>query len=128
MKKDSQWNQSSKISNGTIDRYNRFNPTSASPVGNSIETSSNCINSSHLIYRQSSSSESFRLIEKILPKKSRTKYSKDQLQLLEEAYSRCNYPDVISVETLCKQLDISREKINVNIIYYSKLLLLIILF
>ena len=76
--------------------------------------------------------ESFKLVEKIQPKKSRTKYSKEQvgyffsslnlyflivskfkIEILEATYWRNHYPDLITVEHLCKTLGISREKINV---------------
>ncbi len=94
----------------------------------------------------SSSSESFKLIEKLQPKKSRTKYTKEQvisnllinlfdwemnvisfvfsfisyvkykqIEILESAYWTNPYPDLITVEHLCKSLGISREKINVNL-------------
>ncbi|CAF1016936.1 unnamed protein product, partial [Brachionus calyciflorus] len=57
--------------------------------------------------------ESFKLVEKIQPKKSRTKYTKEQIDVLESAYWRNAYPDVITIEHLCKSLSISKEKINI---------------
>lgn len=59
--------------------------------------------------------ESFKLVEKIQPKKSRTKYTKEQIDVLESTYWRNAYPDVITIEHLSKTLGISREKINVNL-------------
>jgi hypothetical protein len=83
-----------------------------------------CLNRLRPIYN-SDRGESFKLIEKIQPKKSRTKYSKDQIEVLEGAYSRNPYPDVITVEQLCKALDISREKVNVCLSLSLSLSLLI---
>ncbi|RNA36017.1 rhox homeobox family member 1 [Brachionus plicatilis] len=57
--------------------------------------------------------ESFKLVEKIQPKKSRTKYTKEQIDVLESTYWRNAYPDVITIEHLSKSLGISREKINI---------------
>lgn len=61
--------------------------------------------------------ESFKLVEKIQPKKSRTKYTKEQIDVLESTYWRNAYPDVITIEHLSKALVISREKINVIILF-----------
>lgn len=62
--------------------------------------------------------ESFKLVEKIQPKKSRTKYTKEQIDVLESTYWRNAYPDVITIEHLSKALVISREKINVIILNF----------
>ncbi len=62
---------------------------------------------------QLNENESFKLIEKAQPKKSRTKYSKEQIEILETAYWSNPYPDLITVEHLCKSLGINREKINI---------------
>lgn len=71
-------------------------------------------NLSHSSVMVKNDKESFKLVEKIQPKKSRTKYTKEQIDLLESAYWRNAYPDVITIEHLCKSLGISKEKINVR--------------
>jgi len=72
-------------------------------------TNNNTVN----LIRKQPSTESFRLVEKIQPKKSRTKYTKDQLGYLESAFAQSSYPDLNLVDNLCKTLEISKEKINI---------------
>lgn len=99
-----------------------------------------CFKVSHNDYTiRATTSETFKLVEKAQPKKSRTKYTKEQviarphysyiqtslitkskfltsikIDLLETAYCVNPYPDLITVEHLCKTLGICKEKINVS--------------
>ena len=57
--------------------------------------------------------DTFKLVEK-QAKKTRTKYNKEQIEMLELAYLRNAYPDVLTVENLCKSIGIKREKVNVS--------------
>lgn len=57
--------------------------------------------------------ESFKICEKLPPKKSRTKYSKEQIGFLEGAFEINQYPDQCLIEILCRNIGISKEKINI---------------
>jgi catabolite regulation protein CreA len=108
-------NNNNNYSNNNFIINNNFNC-------NDDKSGENCLNAPLSNVKVPNSSESFKLIEKIQPKKSRTKYSKGQLEILEEAYhNHERYPDSLGIEQICSKLNIAKEKINVKIYKFLSL-------
>jgi hypothetical protein len=105
---------SAQNSNSNFLMSNSTNPTLCAPINSGANGSySPSLNQNRCFIKDSTKEETFKLVEKIQPKKSRTKYTKEQIEVLENAFWRNPYPDLITVEQLCKNLSICKEKINV---------------